>query len=254
MIIGVILLIISFFIAGSVVGPSITSNINYNNTQINTIIVKPNTTVTGTVQMYNSSFFVLSYTSSVPIDFYFLNQTGKGIFNSFNTLKNNSINSTQLKSLEGNGLYLFIYNGTKGTTYPYSSNLSVYGYQKPSYFYNGTLLGPSTAQYKNGTYFLEFENKNSSYANVTYKYNEYPLSSINQSSYYGNIFVPGSLASSIMFILGIILIVFGVLRKNYSKTEIQNYETKVNEIYKGINKKSNKRTKNKKSNKKKVRK
>ncbi len=255
--VGVIILVLSFVVAGSVVGPSITSNVNYNNTQVNRILVKPNTTVTDAIQMYNSSFFVLSYTSSVPVDFYFLNQTGKKIFDSFNSLESNSVNSISLNSLEGKGLYLFIQNGTKGTTYPYSSNLSVYGYKKPTYFYNGTIFGPGSAQYQNGTYFLEFNNRNSSYANVSYKYDEYPLVNLNQSSYYGNMFVPGSLVSSVMFILGIVLIVFGVLRKSYSRTELQNYETKVSEFYKNIDTKSSKRktsNKHKKSSKKSKRK
>lgn len=237
--IGIIVLILSFVIASSVVGPSITSNINYNNTQINKIIVKPNTTVTDTINIYNTSFFVLTYSSTVPINFYFLNQTGQNNLNSLNKLKNNSENSTYVTSIEGKGLYLFIQNGSKGTTYPYSSNLSAYGYKEPKYFYNKTLAyGPGSAEYQNGTYYLEFNNKNISYANITYEYDEYSLSTLNQSSYYGNVFVPGSLASSVMFILGIILIVFGVIRKKYSRTEIQQYDTKIDEAYKKLGKKT----------------
>ncbi|MEM0201010.1 MAG: hypothetical protein QXD23_01245 [Candidatus Micrarchaeaceae archaeon] len=249
-IIGVVLSILSFLIAGSVIGPSITSQINYNNTQINKIIVAPNTTVTDTIQIFNESFFVLSYTSTVPINFYLLNKTGKDYSNIY-TANKNQIDNNQTIKLEGKGLYVWIQNATEGTTYPYNSNLSSYGYKKPTYFYNGTHNNQQNLEYQNGTYYLEFYNKNVTYANITYKYYEYPFSSLNQSSvYYSNVFVPGSLVSSIMFIIGILLIVFGLLRKRYDKTEQQNFDQKINDIYKKIDKNSKRKSINNKKYKK----
>ncbi len=249
-IIGIILVILSFFIASAVIQPELLSQQNYNNTYINKIIVAPNSVVSAGISLSNASILVISYTSTIPINFYFVNKSGTYAFR--NVSSNLSKEYNILSSIEGNGLYIGINDSFMGTTYPYNTNLSSYGYKKPFYVFGNNATQQGNIEYHNGTYYAEFYNHNNSYANVTYKYYTYSLYNItNTAGSYENAFVPGSLITSIIFIVGIILTVYGLLSKKDSKQTEEKVNKEVYELYAKLESKNKKTRKHAVKNKKK---
>ncbi len=249
-IIGIILVILSFFIASAVIQPELLSQQNYNNTYVEKIIVAPNSIVSASIDLSNASVLVISYTSTVPINFYFVNESATYAF------KNVSSNITKeynmLSSIEGNGLYLAINDSFMGTTYPYNANLSSYGYKKPFYVFGNSIAQQDRIEYSNGTYYAEFYNHNDSYANITYRYYTYSLYNItNTAGSYENAFVPGSLVTSIIFIVGIILTIYGLLSKKDSKQTEEKVNKEAYEIYAKLEAKNKKTRKPSIKNKKK---
>ena len=248
--IGIVLILFSFLLFSAVISPTISSQQNFNNSFINKIIVAPNSIVSTNIVLTNSSVLIAKYLSTIPINFYFINSTAKYFFNNSTTLKNGNISN-----IEGKGLYLGIINGSYGTTYPYNANLSnmgynttvsTQGYKKPFYEYNQNISQLNSIYYQKGTYYLEFYNDNTTYANVTYIYDLYPLSylinSTNQSVL-NTAFVPESLVGSLIFLVGIILTVFGLLKKNENIKEKEKINKEITELYDKIEQKTTKRSK-----------
>ena len=245
-IIGVILVIVSFFAFSTIIGPSLLPAQNLNNTYVNKIIIAPNSLVYGNINLQNASIIVVKYLSTIPINFYFANQSVSGFFNNF------SANLSKISLIEGKGLYIAIENSTYGTTYPYNANFSGYGYNqslagegytKPSYVYNNTTHNNSV-YFPKDNYYLEFYNRNTTHtANVTYTYSEYQLAQlVNQTdqSLTQSSFVPGSLITSFIFLLGVILIIYGILRKREDIQTQEKINQKVEELYKKIDAKHKK--------------
>ncbi|MGC8479091.1 MAG: hypothetical protein ACP5M9_00250 [Candidatus Micrarchaeia archaeon] len=257
-VIGVIILLVSFFIASSVVEPSVAPQQLGNSTYINKIIVAQNSIVVSPIEIKNTSFFVFSYAASSPIDFYFMNQSGYNYINSYNAVNNGSFIYKNGPKLAGKGVLEYILNGTLGTTFPYTSNLSNYGYKEPNYFYNGSAYGPGSSIYEDGSYYLYFYNNNSPYINVTYRYSLIKFANITNGNFTESLnsnFVPGSLVSSLSFIIGIILIVYGVIRKPNDKKAQEVVDKKALDIYEELEKKnSTRKTKGSKEKRKRTKK
>ena len=236
--IGIILVVLSFFIGSAVISPGILNQQGLNNTYINKITIHQNSTVTDNVDIANASLFVVSYQSTLPIQFYLINQ---------NLSKNFTNKNITISSINKTGVYVVIYNSTLGTTFPYNQNLSEAGYSKPAYIYNGTQVSQNGTVYQKGNYSLEFYNQNkTNYANVTYHYYIYQLSNLSRIENYTNTLVPGSIVTSIIFIVGLVLIVLGIVRKKVPKDFENNFDKEVNRLYNNLDSKKNtKKTKNK---------
>ncbi len=185
-----------------------------------TVLVAPNSFAYGTLYLSSNDLLELFYTAGKPIDFYLLNSTGFDYFRLANSTSIFTENAARL------GVLYETLNSTLGAI-PYSSNYSA-NVSRP------VIESSSLGVYAAGNYFVLFSNKGPTMANVTYNYINVPLSElINASSPYGGASEAGSIFSSVIFIVGVIIAFFALFRGRDKKVQ-KLVDIEANRLYESI--------------------
>ncbi len=222
LIIGLILLLSGIIASYASISYSVPS---YVISPLKEIELPPNETRFLPISLNATGDFLFSYNSSIPLIVVFSNSSAYPI------LSNTSNFLGEAVALKGTSVF-YIANASK-SSFPYinATNLS---YSKPIYQSSALFFEP-------GTYFISMYNYNKIPANVTYRF-------VSVSGFAKVISVQGYLLfSSILFLLGLILVVasFFMKGKATSKEEVEDAE--IQKLYDDLEKK---KKENKKVNKK----
>jgi len=202
---------------------SIFSNIPNYVSSTQTLALQPRSNVFVPIIINNASILQIVYNSSVPINFFLMNSTAKGMFpqSNFTGMENTTY-------LQGNGLIYAIDNSTHGM-FPYITNISLA--QVPDYWYrNQTIIG-------NGTYyavFQNYENKSNTLFYTMLNRSVESLASSEQNYSYGNIVL--NIFSTLAVIAGIIVMFYALFMKPKKVEEQEGNE--VERIYASIDRKT----------------
>ncbi len=171
------------------------------------IVLAPNMTSSTAFQVNQSSLITLTYNSTEPIDAYIINSPA--YVDAIAIIKNSYKLRQMVLMLEGNGTLGVYLNSTFGifSNGLYASNSTI-NIGKPAY-------SASPNDYANGTYYLILQNFGNKEANVTV------IETVNNNIYQkvGSIVYDSTLVG-ILFISGIGIIAFGVIRKSKAKVPI----------------------------------
>ncbi len=190
------------------------------------IIIAPNSLVYSPIVLNKTDVVYVVYTSdNVPINFYLVNSYA------FSGIRQNItkgyLPGNFISDYSGRGLYIAIKNSSHGI-FPYTSNFSSDGFSAPTY-YNGTeILGV-------GTYYMIYANSGNVPSNITFGYVLPNTAIINETQNFvsSGMGVYGSV-SALLFMGGIILIVWGVIAEGKEKDESKYKEEEIQKMYKQI--------------------
>ena len=190
------------------------------------IIIAPNSLVYSPIILNKTDVVYVVYTSdNVPVNFYLVNSYA------FSGIRQNItkgyLPGNFISDYSGRGLYIAIKNSSRGI-FPYVSNFSKDGFSVPTY-YNGTeILG-------SGTYYMIYANSGNVPSNITFGYVLPNTAIINETQNFvsSGMSVYGS-ASALLFLGGIILIVWGVIAEGKEKNEPKYKEEEIQKAYKQI--------------------
>lgn len=218
-IIGIIVIILSFLI-GTIALPNALLGIAHFSNQSVSILPAHNSYLPYFIN--ETGFIVVGYQSSTPLNFYFANASAFLILQNY---MNSTLQLSQWATrLQGNGVLESIPNSKVGI-FPYSQFSSSNSTPAGSYVIANASLLPA------GNYYAIFQNLANSSASV----NVTSDVSTNISSQGGYIFGIGVLIF-VLFVAGIIIIVYGVIKKPKAAPEQTGSEQKVDELYKGVSK------------------
>ena len=196
---GLLLLLAGIIMAYASV-QSIFSNIPNYISSTQTLALQPRSGFFVPIKISNDSILQIVYNSTVPINFFLINSTAKGMLP-----KTNLTGIGNATYLQGNGLIYSIYNSTHGM-FPYILNVSLA--QVPDYWYkNQTIVG-------NGTYYAVFQNYENRSNTVFYTMlnrSVASLASSEQNYSYGNIAL--NVFSTLAVIAGIIVMFYALFMK-----------------------------------------
>jgi hypothetical protein len=198
---------------------SIFSNIPNYISSTQTLALQPKSGFFVPISIRNESILQIVYNSTVPINFFLMNSTAKGMLP-----QSNLTGIGNAAYLQGNGLIYTIYNSTHGM-FPYITNISLA--QAPNYWYrNQTIIG-------NGTYYAVFQNYENKSNTVFYTMLNRSVSSLassEQNYSYGNIAL--NVFSTLAVIAGIIIMFYALFMKPKAVEEQEGKE--VESIYASI--------------------
>ena len=219
---GLLLLLAGIIMAYASV-QSIFSNIPNYISSTQTLALQPRSGFFVPIKISNDSILQIVYNSTVPINFFLINSTAKGMLP-----KTNLTGIGNATYLQGNGLIYSIYNSTHGM-FPYILNVSLA--QVPDYWYkNQTIVG-------NGTYYAVFQNYENRSNTVFYTMLNRSVSSLSSSEQnysYGNITL--NILSTLAVIAGIIVMFYALFMKP-KKAEEQE-EKQAERIYASISRRT----------------
>ena len=204
-----------FMLLGVVVG-GMTYSSTFNtssNVSREALALHPSSSIYVKLTTNSSTTPSLFYYSSSPLDFYFVNSTA---FESIEPYLNNSGEVANIiTSLEGKGV-LEVFNNSASGVFPYTKNYSQLNPQMPvfpipAYTINGTI--PT----KDATYYVIYNNKGSSFINVSYVTVYLPTTST--ESYYKSAFELPSIIAGLSFLVGLILFMLSFIYKNKGMSE-----------------------------------
>ncbi|MDE1870534.1 MAG: hypothetical protein KGH71_06205, partial [Candidatus Micrarchaeota archaeon] len=203
---------------GTIVLPSALLGVAHFTNQSLSILPAQNTYVQ--LFLNQTGFIVVGYQSGARLNFYFANASG---FNILKGYMNSTITLSQWATrLQGNGVLESIPNSTVGI-YPYSQFAQPNSVPSGAYSMKNVTLLPA------GNYYAIFQNLGSSTARV----NVTTDVSTNISSKGAYIFGIG-IVIFIIFLAGIILIVYGIIKKPKAAAQMPGDEKKIDELYKGV--------------------
>jgi hypothetical protein len=175
------------------------------------IVIAPNMTSATRFQVNQSSLVTLTYSSTKPVDAYIINSSAYADAVSF--INNSQKLNKYAMALEGKGVLAVYLNSTSGmfSNGLYASNSNI-GIGKPVY-------SGDVQSYTNGTYYAILQNFGNEDANVTM------VETINTgiTQQVGSILYD-SIIVGLLFIFGIGIIFFGVIRKSKEKAPVKEYE------------------------------
>jgi len=202
---------------------SIFSNIPNYISSTQTLAVQPRSDFSVPIIINNESILQIIYNSSIPINFFLMNSTAKGMFS-----QSNSTGMENATYLQGKGLIYAIDNSTHGM-FPYITNMSLA--QMPDYWYrNQTIVG-------NGTYyavFQNYENKSNTVFYTMLNRSVESLASSEQNYSYGNIVL--NVFSTLAVIAGIIVMFYALFMKPKKVEEQEGKE--VERLYASMDRRS----------------
>ena len=202
---------------------SIFSNIPNYISSTQTIALQPKSNLFVPIIIRNASILQIIYNSSVPINFFLMNSTAKGMFSQANFTGTGNVTY-----LQNNGLVYAIDNKTHGM-FPYIVNISLA--QAPDYWYhNQTIIG-------NGTYyavFQNYENKSNTVFYTMLNRSVVSLASSEQNYSYGNIVL--NISSTLAVIAGIIVMFYALFMKPKNVEEQE--DKKVERLYASMDRRS----------------
>lgn len=229
LLIGIILVLAGFLVAGSVwnsIGPYYMPK-SFNQT----VVIAPNSEVYSPVSINTSKFIAFIFNSQhVPIYFYIVN--GSAFQNVWQEMHNGNISYDSIAQMQSEGILVAIDNSTRGI-YPYNSVLNSSLFPAPVYAFNESGI------FNSGTYDLIFRNPTNAFANTTFGY-IIPTSGLSANS-------PtepqslgiASIASAVLVILGIIMFVLGLFGTGNKVTSSQR-EAEIAKMYQNIDNKERK--------------
>lgn len=220
-IIGILLILISF-LAGIVLTPNTFTSIA-NTSLMNLSVAQGGNAYVPFVVGANGLVSVI-YNSNTKLDFYFANATAFGTLGGY---KNSSLTLSQwARNLYGNGVYEIVPNSANGIFPNFAATNSSLNYS-----YANQSLFPFAA----GTYYALFENLGNQSANIQM------ISSVSDSARVASGFSQVIKIGIVFFaalLAGIILIIYGILKKpKVAPVEPATDQKKVDEMYKGLEKK-----------------
>ena len=241
LVLGIALVIAGFLVAGSSYSPS-----NYISTSAQEIAIAPNNNLYSSITLNTTGFFEVFYSSgNVPINFYILNNSAFAYIEPY--LNSSSLPYNSVTQLQGKGLLYATHNSTRGV-YPYNSSYSSLGLNTPSYSSSSYNSMPA------GKYYIVYSNPTNTYANTTYEYVLPNVGLLNPNSSFYSSLSATSIASSLLFLAGIILAVLSFFRKSKSKEDPKAREAEIAKLYSQIDAKAKKKRRRSKKAKQKGRK
>ena len=215
---GLLLLLAGIIMAYASV-QSIFSNIPNYISSTQTLALQPRSGFFVPIKISNDSILQIVYNSTLPINFFLINSTAKGMLP-----QSNLTGIGNATYLQGNGLIYTIYNSTHGM-FPYIVNVSLA--RVPNYWYrNQTIVG-------NGTYYAVFQNYENKSNTVFYTMLNRSVSSLassEQNYSYGNITL--NILSTLAVIAGIIVMFYALFMKPKNAEEQEGKQ--VERIYASI--------------------
>ena len=219
---GLLLLLAGIIMAYASV-QSIFSNIPNYISSTQTLALQPRSGFFVPIKISNDSILQIVYNSTLPINFFLINSTAKGMLP-----QSNLTGIGNATYLQGNGLIYTIYNSTHGM-FPYIVNVSLA--RVPNYWYrNQTIVG-------NGTYYAVFQNYENKSNTVFYTMLNRSVSSLassEQNYSYGNITL--NILSTLAVIAGIIVMFYALFMKPKKVEEQEGKEAE--RLYASINRRT----------------
>ncbi|MDE1869502.1 MAG: hypothetical protein KGH71_00765 [Candidatus Micrarchaeota archaeon] len=215
--IGIIVMVASFVIGAIALPNALMGISNFSNQSIS-LLPAHNTYLPYFIN--ETGFIVLGYQSSQNLNFYFANASAFLILQNY---MNSTLTLSQWATrLQGNGVLESIPNSKIGI-FPYSQFSSSNAAPQGSYIVENASILPA------GNYYAIFQNTGNSSATVNVTSNV----STNISSKGGYIFGIGILIF-VLFVAGIIIIVYGIVKRPKIAPEQETSQQKVDELYKGV--------------------
>lgn len=225
--VGIILVILGFALAASAANPqSLVTESTPQNLEL-----FPNSILYSSVSLNQSSFiYLMYYSNSTPINFYFVNSSAFAILESNITAE--KLPSNVIQTLQGKGLLLASQNSTRGG-FPYTNST---GSSLPTYVANVSAILPQ------GNYYMIYQNPGSTPTTATYQYVLPSPGVLNGQSPEISKISSYGIGSALLLIAGIVLMVYSFFTKPNSKQAAITREAEIAEVYKKIDEKQEKKT------------
>ncbi len=221
LLLGILLFIAGFVIAGLSYNPSTLLSVSTQN-----IAIAPGKAIYSEIDLNTTSFLIVRYDSiPTPINFYVVNQS---VFSSIAPyLYSGNLSQGFLRTFEGKGFLFGVENST-GSIFPYNASINSTGAKAPFYISGNLTNLPS------GRYYLIYQNPSLSYVNATYR-TALPNSGIlsgNQKASPGLGFA--GIISALFVLVGIVLVVLSFIRFGKAGAEAKEQEKEITAMYKKI--------------------
>ncbi len=197
LLVGIVLIIISLFVASEAVQPIFNAMQNTNATS-QVISLMPHGASYLHIPLNQSSVLVVAFTAGQNVSFYFMNRSAFTVM--LPSITANRSLTMQATGLEGNGIIETMQNYTSGS-FPYESTPA-----RPASVY----VAPNTTLLGTGDYYAVFYDPSQANTTVLVKYNIVPLSAISPAS---TNFAVVSILAFIIFLAGAVLTIYGLIRK-----------------------------------------